>query len=160
MELVLVSACLLGEAVRYNGADKRCRHNILERWISQGRVVSVCPEIAGGLSVPRLPSEIVKGAGGLKVLSGNAKVFNSAAIDVTTEFIKGAEYALEIATSMNIKIAVLKEGSPSCGSSFIYDGSFTSQKVFSSGVTTAMLQKAGLKVFNETQLEEADLLLR
>ena len=68
MEKVLVSACLLGEPVRYNGRDKRCEHDVLDRWLREGRVVAVCPEVAGGLPVPRPPAEIVNGAGGGKVL--------------------------------------------------------------------------------------------
>lgn len=160
MQLVLVSSCLLGEAVRYNGGDKRCNDSILQRWFKEGRLVSVCPEVAGGLGIPRLPAEISNGAGGLNVLTGVAKVVDSNANDVTTEFIKGAEYALELARLKNIKIAILKEGSPSCGTSFIYDGTFTSTKVFTLGVTATILQQSGVYVFNETQLAEAEILLK
>jgi uncharacterized protein YbbK (DUF523 family) len=160
MELVLVSGCLLGQAVRYNGSDKLCNNNILQRWVEEGRVVSVCPEVAGGLGVPRLPAEISNGLGGLNVIIGIAKVIDSASNEVTKEFVKGAEFALELAKSKNIKIAVLKEGSPSCGTNFIYDGTFAGRKVFDVGVTTALLQRAGIKVFSENQLEEANKLLK
>lgn len=160
MELVLVSACLLGEAVRYNGSDKRCNHNILQRWVEEGRIVAVCPEVAGGLGIPRLPAEIVNGVGGLNVIVGTAKVVDSGAKDVTAEFVKGAEIALKIANSKNIRIAVLKEGSPSCGTSFIYDGTFTATKISNTGVTSALLQQSGIQVFSENQLAEADKLLK
>lgn len=160
MELVLVSACLIGEAVRYDGGDKLCQHNILKRWIKEKRVVTVCPEVAGGLSVPRLASEIVNGAGGLKVLRGLSRVIDSSAKDVTQEFINGAKIALDLAKSKSIRVAVLKENSPSCGTNFIYDGTFTSVKVVSSGVTSALLQQVGIYVFNENQLDEADSLLK
>lgn len=160
MELVLVSACLLGEAVRYNGGDKRCNDNILQQWVEEGRVISICPEVAGGLGIPRLPAEIVNGVGGLNVLVGAAKVINSAAKDVTAEFVKGAECALKLANSKNIRIAVLKEGSPSCGTSFIYDGTFTATKIFNLGVTAALLEQSGIQVFSENQLAEADKLIK
>ena len=160
MELVLVSACLVGQAVRYDGGDKLCQHNILKKWIEQKRVIIVCPEVAGGLSVPRLASEIVNGAGGLKVLAGLSKVIDSNAKDVTQEFIDGAKIALDLAKSNNIRIAILKENSPSCGTNFIYDGTFTGIKVANSGVTSALLQQSGIQVFNENQLDEADSLLK
>jgi len=98
MKSVLVSACLLGEAVRYNGGDKRSDHEILERWISEGRIVSVCPEVAGGLSVPRPPAEIADGMGGQNVLAGVACVFASTTEDVTTAFVQGAKVAHRLAS--------------------------------------------------------------
>ena len=94
MESVLVSACLLGEAVRHNGADKRCDHEILQRWLAEGRVVPICPEIAGGLPVPRPPAEIARRAGGAGVLAGQVKVLDINGRDVTAPFVKGAKEAL------------------------------------------------------------------
>lgn len=160
MESVLVSACLLGAAVRYNGGDKRSDNDILQRWMQEGRVVSVCPEVAGGLSVPRPPAEIVNGAGGEHVLAGNARVMANTNEDVTAEFVRGAEVAYQLAQSNRIRVAVLKEGSPSCGSSYTYDGTFTGARVTHPGVTTARLQEAGIHVFSEHQFAEADALLR
>lgn len=160
MERILVSGCLLGEAVRYNGGNKRCEDEILQKWIEEGRVVSVCPEVAGGLGIPRPPAEIVNGAGGLKVLNNTAKVLDFNGRDVSEEFIKGAKYALELAKSKNIKIAILKEGSPSCGSSFIYDGTFTGKRVANPGVTVALLQEVGIKVFSENQIIEVEKMLK
>lgn len=160
MESILVSACLLGEAVRYDGGHKRCDSPILLRWLQEGRIVAVCPEVAGGLPVPRHPAEIAFGAGGIKVLENNASVVDDSGWDVTKQFVQGAQYALRIARSKMIRIAILKEGSPSCGSQYTYDGSFTSTRVAQPGVSTALLQQAGIHVFNERQLEEADELLK
>lgn len=155
MQSVLVSACLLGEPVRYNGSIKRYYHAILHRWLHEGRVVTFCPEVAGGLSIPRPPAEIING-GGFNVLAGNAAVVDSTACDVSIQFIAGAHLALERARTMHIRIAVLKEGSPSCGTVFIYDGTFTGTKVSGLGVTAALLQQAGVLVFSEAQFSEAD----
>lgn len=160
MELVLVSACLLGEAVRYNGGDMRCDHAILQRWLQEQRVVPVCPEVAGGLPVPRPRAEIAGGAGGMSVLAGAARAIDSSGRDVTAFLVGGAERALEQARAKNIRVAILKEGSPSCGSGFIFDGSFTDRKVAGLGITAARLQQAGIHVFSEARLAEADALLK
>ncbi len=159
MESVLVSACLLGEAVRYNGGDMRCDDGILQRWLREGRVVSVCPEVAGGLPVPRPRAEIALGAGGEQVLAGNARAIDSNGRDVTACLVRGAEQALERARAMRVRVAVLKEGSPSCGTGFIFDGSFSDTRVPHRGVTAALLQQAGIHVFSEAQLAAADALL-
>lgn len=159
MEFVLVSACLLGEAVRYNGGDMRCDHVILRQWQRDGRVVAVCPEVAGGLPIPRPRAEIAGAAGGLKVLAGIAKVVDSNGRDVSAHLIGGAERALELARARHIRVAVLKEGSPSCGTGFVFDGTFTDTRVNGPGVTATLLQQAGVHVFSEAQLAEADALL-
>ena len=161
MQLVLVSACLLGSPVRYNAIHKRCDSEVLARWQAQGRVVPVCPEVAGGLPVPRPPAEITSGAGGVMVLQGRARVINPQGNDVSAAFITGAQHALALAQDKGIRVAVLKEGSPSCGSGYIYDGTFTGAHVAEQGVLTALLESAGIKVFSEAQFVEAnDLLLR
>ena len=160
MEAILVSACLLGERVRYNGSDKRCEHPILQRWVQEGRVVAVCPEVAGGLPTPRAPAEIEGAAGGMAVLRGIARVIDVTGRDVSVAFTQGAEAAIELIRSRHIRIAVLKENSPSCGSSFSYDGTFTGKKVPFPGVSTARLQEAGVHIFSEEQLEEAEALLK
>src|SRR6185369_10118398 len=119
MEKVLVSACLLGEPVRHNGAHKKSEHEILLRWIREGRVVPICPEVAGGLPVPRPAAEMPGGAGGAKVLAGEASVMADDGRDVTSYFVDGARRALALAQAHGIRVAVLKEGSPSCGSGYI-----------------------------------------
>lgn len=156
---VLVSACLLGQPVRYNGADKRCDDAVLQRWLREGRVVPVCPEVAGGLPVPRAPAEIAGAAGGAQVLAGSARVVDASGADVSAAFVAGAERALALALAQGIRVAVLKEGSPSCGSGYSYDGSFSATRVPLPGVTTARLRAAGLLVFSELELAAADAAL-
>lgn len=160
MHRILVSACLLGQAVRYNATDKRCDDDLLRRWMEEGRIVAVCPEVSGGLPVPRPPAEISGGAGGAAVLRASARVIAVTGQDVTAEFVRGAEQALARAHEHGIRVAVLKEGSPSCGSGYSYDGTFTGTRVPAPGVTTAHLQRAGVRVFSELQLGEADAWLR
>lgn len=160
MQRVLVSACLLGHAVRYNGTDKKAEHAVLGRWVAEGRVVAVCPEVAGGLAVPRPPAEIELGAGGSAVLQGTARVIARTGQDVTAEFVHGAEQALARAIELGIRVAVLKEGSPSCGSSYSYDGTFSGARVPVPGVTTALLRQHGVLVFGEHELDAADEALR
>ncbi len=159
MQLVLVSACLVGEPVRYDGSDRRCSHEIMRRWFSEGRVVSACPELAGGLPVPRPAAEITGGAGGTSVLKGEAKVIGSNGEEFSAPFVAGARRVLELVRTNDIRVAVLKEASPSCGSGVTYDGTFSSRKVAKPGVTGAILQQAGVQVFNENQLAEADALI-
>lgn len=156
MQLVLVSACLIGSPVRYDATDKLADSDVLRRWLTEGRVVSVCPELAGGLPVPRAPAEITGGDGGSAVLAGRARVIGAAGNEFTAQFVAGAQQALTLARSHGIRVAVLKEGSPSCGSHQIYDGSFSGKKLPGAGVTAALLRSAGLLVFSEDQFHEAD----
>lgn len=151
---VLVSACLLGEKVRYNGADAASGSRILEDWLREGRVVPFCPEVAGGLGVPR-PAAEIQGAGGASVLDGGGRVRTRGGEDVTGAFLRGAELALRAAREGGARLAVLKDGSPSCGSGFVYDGSFSGSRSAEAGVTTALLRSSGIAVFSETRLEEA-----
>lgn len=94
MQLVLVSAGLLGHQVRYNAVRNRCENEVLAHWQAQGRVVPVCPEVSGGLPVPRLAAEITAGAGGTKVLLGQARVIDRQGQDVSSAFISGAQQVL------------------------------------------------------------------
>jgi len=161
MQLVLVSACLLGSPVRYNAIHQRYDSEVPARWQAQGRVVPVCPEVEGGLPVPRPPAEISSGAGGAKVLLRQARVIDRQGLDVSNAFISGAQHVLLQAQSQNIRVAVLKEGSPSCGSGYIYDGSFAGVRVDEQGVLAALLESAGIRVFSEDQFVDAnELLLR
>jgi uncharacterized protein YbbK (DUF523 family) len=159
VQRVLVSACLLGTPVRFDGAAKPAASTVLQRWLEEGRVVSVCPEVAGGLPVPRPAAEITAGAGGAQVLSRHARVVTARGDDVSAAFLAGAQHALQLAQQHHIRIAVLKEGSPSCGSSRIHDGKFTGTRIDGMGVTAALLHSAGIQVFSEAQFEEADAAL-
>ena len=156
---VLVSACLLGERVRYDGRDARCDDDVLARWSREGRLVPFCPEVAGGLGVPRPAAEIQGGDGG-EVLAGRAAVRDGAGRDLTGAFRQGAHAALAAARAANARVAVLKDGSPSCGSGAIYDGTFSGTRRTGIGVTTALLRDAGLLVFGERELQRADEAVR
>lgn len=145
VEKILVSACLLGSPVRYDGGDKRCEHPLLARWIAEGRVVPVCPEMLGGLGTPRPPAELVR---------GTRRVVTNDGTDVTREFEEGARLTAAIAEEHGARIAILKGNSPSCGSSTINDGTFTKTRVAGEGVTTALLRARGIAVFSEDELED------
>lgn len=153
MRKILVSACLLGEVVRYDGTQF-ATDSQLARWQQQGRLVSVCPEVAGGLPVPRSPAEIVGGDGG-QVLAGDAQVIVATREPVTDYFLRGAFKALALCEKHQIQLAILKSRSPSCGNEQCYDGGFNRRLVEGQGVTAALLQQHGIRVFSELQLEEA-----
>ena len=154
VEKILISACLLGQRVRYDGDGARSGHELLARWEREGRLVPICPEVAGGLPVPRPPAELRGGDGG-DVLAGSAQVVTAAGADVSPFFRSGAQAALALAERHGIRVAVLKERSPSCGSRFVYDGSFSRTRVPGQGVTAALLREHGIRVFSEEELESA-----
>ena len=133
---IIVSACLLGDNVRYDG--KNNQNNKLISFLKDYEVIKICPECSGGLSIPRLPSEIQ-----------GAKVKNKEGVDVTKEFFLGASKTLEIAKENHIKVAILKKNSPSCGSGYVYDGTFTHNLVEGDGITTKLLKENGIVVLNE-----------
>jgi uncharacterized protein YbbK (DUF523 family) len=155
MEKILVSACLVGERVRYNGVAMEFDNQILKYWRINELVVSICPEVAGGLPVPRPSSEIF-GGDGSQVLNGPKKVINVNGQDVTKYYIEGAQKTLLLARFHKIKLAILKEGSPSCGSRYIYDGSFSKIKKSGRGVAAALLEQNNIRVFNEREIHEAE----
>jgi len=151
---LLVSACLLGKPVRYDGEAKTIAHAGLERLLAEERIVPFCPEVAGGLPVPRAPAEIIGGDGDA-VLAGRARVETRAGADVSDRFVEGARQALALCRQHEIPAAVLTELSPSCGSGQIYDGSFTRHRIDGSGVTAALLRQHGIAVFGQSQLDAA-----
>jgi uncharacterized protein YbbK (DUF523 family) len=151
---VLVSACLLGERVRYDGRDARCQNDYLSRWAGEGRLVPFCPEVAGGFAVPRRPAEI-QGGDGRAVLEGRASVRDDEGRDVTALYLEGALRACDAARAQGARVAVLKDGSPSCGSTLIADGTFSGTRRPGAGVTAGLLEGSGIRVFSEHQLDEA-----
>lgn len=159
MRKVLISACLAGERVRYDGKTLAVSADIMSRWFSQGRVISVCPEVGGGMSVPRAPAEILNGDG-QDVQAGKAIVIDSSGIEVTGYFTRGAQLALSLCQKHRIQVAVLAEASPSCGSSVIHDGSFTDKKIAGVGVTTALLRANGIEVYSQHEVAAADRALQ
>jgi uncharacterized protein YbbK (DUF523 family) len=157
MQKILVSRCLLGQRVRYDGGAHG-PFTVLQRWQQEGRVVPLCPEVAGGLPTPRAAAEIAGGQGA-QVLDGHLAVLTVEGVDVTAAFVDGAEQALALVMQHGIRLALLKARSPSCGNLETYDGSFSGVRVPGEGVTAALLRRAGVQVFNEAQFEQALLAL-
>jgi uncharacterized protein YbbK (DUF523 family) len=153
---ILVSACLLGEKVRYNGRDAFADSPIIARWQAEGRIVPFCPEVAGGLGVPR-PAAEIQGGTGPDVLDGRLRIATAACADVTDAFLSGARQALAAASAAGVRLAVLKDGSPSCATTYVYDGSFSGVRRAGDGVTAALLERQGIRVFSERQIDEADV---
>lgn len=141
MKKILISACLIGDKVNYKGQGKYCP--LVEKLKQRYLLIPFCPEVEGGLSIPRLPSEIR----GDKVFHNNEK-------DVTKEFTLGAKKALNLCKALDIKIAVLKENSPSCGSSHIHDGLFRDHLIPGEGITTRLLRQNGIEVYSEFEIEK------
>jgi len=148
---ILVSACLIGRPVRYNGSAKPVTHSALAAWQAEARLVAICPELAAGLAVPRPPAEIADGRSGADVLAGTARVIEAGGADVTALYIAGAQAALAVAN--DCRFALLMDGSPSCGSGFIHDGGFANRTHPGVGVTTALLEAHGIAVFAEHDIE-------
>lgn len=155
MNKILISACLLGREVRYNGSSLALSSQILDRWLSEDRIFPSCPEVDGGMLIPRAPAEITEGEGS-DVLAGRSCVVDINGLDVTEYFVRGAERALNLCREHNIKVAVLADGSPSCGSSLIYNGRFEAVKKAGAGVTAALLRQQGIQVFTQHSIKEAD----
>lgn len=135
--LYLVSACLAGRACRYNGTA--CAVPELKRLVEAGLALAVCPEELGGLPTPRPPVEIRHG-----------RAMDRHGRDVTAQFLQGAEAALVLARARNIRRAILKERSPSCGCGLIYDGTFSRRLTAGDGITVARLRRAGVIVRGES----------
>jgi uncharacterized protein YbbK (DUF523 family) len=153
---ILMSSCLLGEDVRYDGNNSSIAFtpsftfSIKELFMDilcENEIYSFCPEVAGGLPVPRASSEIIK----------NDKPFivkNEKGDDVTINFLLGAKKALDICKEENIKVALLKAKSPSCGNKQIYDGTFLGNLIDGQGLTARLLEENGVKVFNENEIKD------
>ena len=145
--MILISACLLGINCQYNG-ENDLNQKLLEFLKDKGDFIVVCPEVLGGLSIPRDGSEIIDGDG-QDVNTGKAKVKSIKGNDVTKEFLKGAQRVLKIAKENKVDLAILKAKSPSCGVGSIYDGTFSRKLIEGDGVTAALLRKNGIKVMTE-----------
>jgi uncharacterized protein YbbK (DUF523 family) len=151
---ILVSACLAGHPVRYNGAAKTARDAWFARWRDEGRLVIVCPEVAAGFPTPRPPAEIQLRRTGADVLSHATSINDNTGANVTALFLAGAQHALQRAQAEHCRYALLADGSPSCGSTFIYDGEFSGATHAAAGVTATLLQQHGIRVFAESQIAE------
>lgn len=134
----IVSACLCGEEVRYDG--KANTKEKIKKLVDEGKAIMICPEVEGGLPVPRQPCEIQ-----------NNKVINNQGEEKTLNFTQGAEKTLQLCKKYNIKKAILKEKSPSCGSNFIYNGTFTKTLIKGQGITAKLLKENGIKVISDEE---------
>ena len=140
-EKILLSACLLGKACRYDGRSVPCDKALLLE--EKYDIIPICPEVEGGLPTPRIPSERI-----------GERVMNKAGEDVTENYLVGAQAALGICKSQNVRLAVLKERSPSCGCREIYDGSFSGRLVSGVGVTVELLKSHGVEVLGESEIDK------
>ena len=140
-EKAMISACLLGVNCKYDGGNNRLPDETIGKLVSQYDLIPVCPECYGGLTTPRTPSERL-----------GDRVVSKTGVDVTAQFNKGAEAALYLARLFNVKTAILKANSPSCGSGTIYDGTFTGTLAGGDGVTAELLKAHGIKIMNENAL--------
>ena len=132
---IMVSACLLGENCKYNGGNNL--NPELLRLLAGHTVIPVCPEVLGGLPVPRIPAEIVDGT-----------VINREGVSVDAAFRRGAGKALEIAAAEQPDLVILQPRSPSCGAGQIYDGTFSGTLVRGKGVFAEMAVNAGFRVMD------------
>lgn len=131
-----VSACLCGFPCRYDGKSKPDER--IKALYEEGRALPVCPEKLGGLKTPRTPCEII-----------NGRVVSSDGEDRTNEYLLGSQKVLELCKKHGIKKAILKQNSPSCGSTHIYDGTFSGTLIEGEGCLTALLRKNGIEVTGE-----------
>jgi len=146
---ILISACLLGEYVRYDGGNSDIRDNkLIKKLLNHDMLIPICPEVLGGLNTPRVAVELKA-----------EKAINKNGIDKTIEFKKGANIALHVAQANNIKIAIMKSKSPSCGSDNIYDGTFSKSLIKGDGITVKTLKKHNIKIFTENDLNELESIL-
>jgi uncharacterized protein YbbK (DUF523 family) len=154
--MIIVSACLLGYNYKYNGGN----NNNLELYnlLRDRDIKPVCPEVDGGLPIPRPPAEIING-NGYDVLDNIARVMNIEGKDVSKFYLEGTYKMLENINLDEIEFAVLKSRSPSCGSKFIYSGEFNSKLKTGPGVGAAYLMRKGIKVFSEEEIDKIKKLL-
>lgn len=144
---VLVSACLIGINCRYSGDG--CKGAPAQELARDFCLIPVCPEQLGGLPTPRAPHEIL-----------GSRVVDSEGNDGTQAFERGAREALRIAKLLGCEFALLKERSPSCGTTCVYDGTFSGKRIAGMGVTARLLASAGLKLFSEECIDDLKDALR
>lgn len=139
--MIGVSSCLVGIKCTYRGDDNLI--NEIKKLVENHEAITICPEVLGGLTIPRHPCEII-----------NDKVINNQGEDKTKEYILGAKRALEILQKNNVDVVLMKSKSPSCGKGYVYDGSFSHTLIEGDGITCQLLKKQGIKIFNENELDE------
>lgn len=145
MKKIAISSCFLYNC-RYDGKNSKTAEidEFIEKLTKEGyELVPICPEILGGLSTPRVSAE-----------RKNDRVVNKDGVDVTKNFEDGASKVLKIILENGIKLAILKQKSPSCGVGKIYDGTFSKKLILGNGVTTDLLQKEGIVVFSDEEINK------
>ena len=147
--MYLISACLCGVNCKYNGLNNY--NEICDKLLASGKAILVCPEQLGGLPTPRIPSEIIGESSNI-LNYNNGSVIDKNGNDVTPQFVKGAKETLQIAKKLNIKKAILKDGSPSCGVNYIYDGNFNGTKIKGMGLTVQLLKESSIDIISELEL--------
>lgn len=152
--MIIVSKCLLGINCKYSGGNNKNEQVI--SFLAGKNIIPVCPEELGGLSTPRLPAEIT-GGNGFDVLSGQAQVKSSNGRNITRQFLQGASEVKKLVLKYNVTMAVMKERSPSCGVTEIYNGTFSRITGPGPGVCTALLKSFGIPVVSETTLPKKPL---
>lgn len=152
MQKIFVSSCLTGARVRHDGGTRTLENQLLATWRAEGRLVVLCPEMAAGLPSPRPAAEIAPGATAKEVLSGRAGIYDINGLDVTYEMTQGARLATEVAQAEGCRFALLADGSPSCGSTYVHSGDFDGQRHAGEGVVAASLRAAGVAVYAPDQL--------
>ena len=140
MEKILISACLVGDNVKYNGGNNLSPK--IDALLEKYELIPFCPEVEGGLSIPRTPAERKDG-----------RVINQDGEDVTDAYYKGAELAFNICLYLKIKKVILKEKSPSCGSKIIYDGAFAHKEIPGMGITAEYLKEKGIEIYSEDDID-------
>ncbi|MCE1238254.1 MAG: 2-thiouracil desulfurase family protein [Hyphomicrobiales bacterium] len=153
MDRILISACLIGWPVRYDGAAKTAHHPLLEQWAEEGRLVPLCPETMAGMTTPRAAAEIAAGASAEDVLAGRGRLVDAEGGDPTAAFVEGARLSVAMARVRRARFALMTEGSPSCGTTLIADGTFSGKKRFGEGVAARALRDAGVEVFALDDIE-------
>lgn len=147
--MYLISACLCGVNCKYNGSNNY--NEICDKLFTSGKAILVCPEQLGGLPTPRIPSEIIGESSNI-LNNNNGSVIDKNGNDVTQQFVKGAKETLQIAKKLNIKKAILKDGSPSCGVNYIYNGNFNGSKIKGMGLTAQLLKESSIDIISELEL--------
>lgn len=141
--MYIVSSCLAGIQCRYDGSH--CANGVVKKLVETGEALPLCPEVLGGLPIPRKPCEIIQKEGGQRVISKDGR-------DVTEYFVKGADKVVKIAKILGVKKVILQSRSPSCGFGQIYDGTFSGKLISGKGITAQRLIEKGISIYNENNI--------
>jgi uncharacterized protein YbbK (DUF523 family) len=150
--MILVSACLTGVNCKYDGSNNLSA-DVLEFLREKGCFIACCPELLGGLAIPRGPYEITGGTG-VDVIEEKAEVISDKGERVTVEFLKGARMTLRIARQNHVDLAILRSRSPSCGIGRTHDGTFSGALIEGDGVTAALLRAEGIKLVSDEEITQ------